>query len=86
MAQKTTYVNWDTVPVIMDVPLAANLLGISSNYLKQLARKGKFPPAFKISPQAWRVEKDALMEWIGARGREGVKNEHTRNIERTRKS
>lgn len=71
MAHKTTYVNWDTVPVIMDVPLAANLLGISSNYLKQLARKGKFPPAFKISPQAWRVEKDALMEWIGARGREG---------------
>ena len=60
MAHKTTYVNWDTVPVIMDVPLAANLLGISSNYLKQLARKGEFPPAFKISPQAWRVEKDAL--------------------------
>lgn len=71
MAHKTTYVNWDTVPVIMDVPLAANLLGISSNYLKQLARKGEFPPAFKISPQAWRVEKDALREWIGARGREG---------------
>ena len=68
MTRKKSYVNWDTVPVIMDVPLAANLLGMSSDYLKQLARKGKFPPAFKLSPQAWRVEKDTLREWIESQG------------------
>lgn len=71
MAHKTTYVNWDTVPAIMDFPIAADLVGMNAKYLQQLARKGKFPPARKITERAWRVEKDALMEWIGARGREG---------------
>lgn len=68
MTRKKSYVNWDTVPVIMDLPIAAHLLGLSADYLRKLAKAGSFPPAFKPSPRAWRVRKDALREWIESQG------------------
>lgn len=68
MTRKKSYVNWDAVPVIIDIPMAANLVGMNAKYLQQLARKGKFSPAFKLSQRAWRVRKDALMKWIDEQG------------------
>ena len=68
MTHKKSYIDWDTVPVIMDFAITARLVGLSVVHLKRLAREGKFSPAFKLSPHAWRVRKDALMEWINEQG------------------
>lgn len=68
MTRKKTYVDWDTVPVIMDLTIASHIIGLSSDYLRKLAKAGKFPPAHKISPKKWRVGKDDLMKWIGVQG------------------
>lgn len=62
MAYKN-YVDWNTVPIIMDIPLAAQLVGMSAEYLRKQAIKKKFP-AYKISPRVWRVNKEDLVNWI----------------------
>lgn len=61
MPQKNI-VSWETVPVVMDIPLAAQIVGMNPDYLRQLAAKGKFP-AYKISKRIWRVDKEDLMVW-----------------------
>jgi excisionase family DNA binding protein len=62
--------DWDAVPVICDLPFAARIVGLSPEYLKQLAAKGTFP-AFKLGG-LWRVRKSALMEYCGERRTEGL--------------
>lgn len=64
MPQKNI-VSWDTVPVTMDIPMAAQIVGLSAEYIQKLARKGRFP-AYKISPKFWRVDKADLLAWAEA--------------------
>ena len=54
--------NWDNVPVIVDLPMAARILGLTVETLKRYAQQGTFP-AFKTG-RAWRVTKKALFKWI----------------------
>ena len=57
--------SWDEVPVLMDLVYAARLVGYTPEYLQVLCkpgRKNRFP-AGKIGNQ-WRVEKEALMNYL----------------------
>ena len=55
--------SWEDVPIIMDLPFAARIVGQSPEYLKKRAQRGEFP-AFKESGE-WRVRKSALMRHVG---------------------
>ena len=54
--------SWDEVPLVMDLPLAARIVGQNPEYLKKRAGRGGFP-AYKEGG-SWRVSKDALREHI----------------------
>lgn len=71
MARKTTYVNWDTVPVVMDLTIASHIVGLSVGYLRKLAKARKFPAFQAIHSGTWRIGKDVLMNWIESQGQEG---------------
>jgi len=61
--KRPTYVSWDQLPVVFDVPIAAVVLGLSSASVKNFARDGKIPGARKIGDQ-WRFDKESLRAWI----------------------
>lgn len=62
------YTSFDDLPIIMDLPMVAILVGLSLDRLRTLAREGKFP-AWKLSENQWRVCKDDLLAWINERKR-----------------
>lgn len=55
--------SWDEVPIVMDLPFAARIVGQSAEYLKKRCQKGTFP-GYKESEQ-WRVTKTALQRHLG---------------------
>lgn len=60
---RTKYVyRWEDVPVIIDLPYAAVLLGVSIECLKRWSRDGKLP-AFKVG-KLWRINKADLINFI----------------------
>ena len=63
MAKTVIVTNWDELPIIMDLPLAARVLGVVPETLKKYAIAGVFP-AFKPDNKSWRVTKDALKKYI----------------------
>lgn len=56
-------INWDDVPVLMDIPLAARVLLKSPEWVKQKAQSGELP-AVKVGME-WRIPKSKLREYIG---------------------
>ncbi len=59
-------INWDAVPVIVDLAFVHILTGYSMEYLRRKSKLGLFP-AYKMfhGPHShWRVNKDDLKEWI----------------------
>ena len=56
--------NWDDVPVVMDLTMAARVLGITERHLAVQCREGTFP-ACKIG-RFWRINKRDLMRMLGA--------------------
>lgn len=63
---RTKYVcQWNDVPVIIDLPYAAVLLGVSIECLKKWAQSGKIP-AFKVG-KLWRINKTDLIDFIDQR-------------------
>lgn len=62
---KTLITSWNDVPIILDLPFAAELLGLSVDHLKKESRAFRFP-AFKVGERSWRVRKDDLIEWMNA--------------------
>lgn len=61
MAHKFVY-RWEEVPVVVDLPYAAVILGVSEECLKKRAQRGQFP-AFKVG-SLWRVSKNDLLVYI----------------------
>ncbi|WP_035317111.1 helix-turn-helix domain-containing protein [Clostridium sp. MSTE9] len=60
---RTKYVyRWEDVPVIIDLPYVAVLLGVSVECLKKWAQRGKIP-AFKVG-KLWRISKYDLLAFI----------------------
>ncbi len=54
--------SWNEVPIIMDLPMAARIVGQTPETLKSRAQKGNFP-AYKEGGE-WRVEKEELIKHI----------------------
>ena len=63
MTKTKPITTWDELPIIMDLPLAARILGLVPDTLKKHAIAGTFP-AFKPDNKSWRVTKEALMKYI----------------------
>lgn len=63
---KNLITSWNDVPVVLDLPFAAELLGLSVYQLKKESRSGNFP-AFKIGEKSWRVSKDDLIGWMDSK-------------------
>ncbi len=53
--------NWDNVPVIIDPPYVARLLGCSVELIRKNCQSGKIP-AFKIGDM-WRIRKEDLITY-----------------------
>jgi hypothetical protein len=58
--------DWQDVPLVLDLPLAARIVGQSPENLKKRAQRGDFP-AYKEGNQ-WRVAKSSLMKHVGSAG------------------
>ena len=54
---------WNDVPIVMDLPMASRIVGLSYECLKKRAQRGDFP-AYKEGKQ-WRVNKAALRKHVG---------------------
>ncbi|USP68901.1 helix-turn-helix domain-containing protein [Ruminococcus sp. FMB-CY1] len=57
-----TIVDWDEVPVIVDVPYVARLLGFKAETITEKCRRKKIP-AHKVLNE-WRFYKEELQEFL----------------------
>ena len=63
MQVQNIYTNWDDIPIIMDAPMAADILGIHQAVLRKMfLRTGKIK-AFRVG-HLWRIKKEDLREFI----------------------
>lgn len=61
------YYDWDSVPVIMDIPMACALLGVGCETLRKMLQNGDLP-GFKVG-QAWRINRADVMALAGVGGK-----------------
>ena len=61
--KKQFVTDWSEVPLVVDLPYVARLLGRSVESLKKSAQKGVLPGAFKVG-RDWRVDRDRLRQHI----------------------
>ncbi len=54
--------NWDDVPVIVDLPYAAWVLGVTPETVRKECCRGNIK-AFKVADVYWRIRKDDLMAY-----------------------
>ena len=54
-----------TDPLVLSVPEAAELLGISRDLAYDLARRGELPGAVQLG-RRWVVSRPKLLAWLGA--------------------
>ena len=62
--RQTQITDWSQVPLILDLPFTARLLGVSIESLKKRCQSGTLPGAFKLDGGHWRVSKNALRRYI----------------------
>jgi len=58
--------DWSQVPLIIDLPFAARILGRSVESLKKRAQRGELPGAFRDG-RLWRVSKSQLQNYVEGR-------------------
>lgn len=66
--KRLTVCSWDEVPVLIDLPLAACILGFSVDHTRKMLQQGKIQ-AHKMG-RDWRISKDAFRAYV-----EGVNNQ-----------
>ena len=54
--------NWNDVPVVIDIPMAARLLGFTVDVITRKCKKSEIP-AHKVFNQ-WRIDKDELVQFL----------------------
>ena len=59
---KNRHYDWNKIPVIIDLPIAAQIVGVTYETLQKRCRQGTFP-GYKEGSE-WRVTKHALFEHI----------------------
>ncbi len=69
MARSNNITDWDQVPVVFDVAMAARILAINYDKVRQMCRNGEIP-AYKIGTNSWRINKSEFMEWLGLKERQ----------------
>ena len=79
MPRERPIVNWDEVPVIIDVPYVARLLALNVDFTTRLAQRGVLP-AHKIG-KLWRFDKEEIRQYI----KEHEQMWHLRNYPTRRK-
>lgn len=62
--------NWDDVPIVIDPPYAARLLGCSVQLIRKNCQSGKIP-AFKIGDM-WRIRKEDIIAYTNSLGSSAV--------------
>lgn len=62
MKNKKPIVDWDTVPVVIDLPYAARILGCSVEALRKRAQRRQVPAHKPIKD--WLFDKEELREYI----------------------
>ncbi len=62
MTKRKIITNWDNVPLYMDLPCVAVLLGYSVEWIKKKAQSGELPAA-KLFGE-WRISKDDLKSYF----------------------
>ena len=60
--QKRLVTDWDDVPIIMDIPYAARIIGVTPESLVKRCQRGTFPAYHE--GKLWRITKDALLRHI----------------------
>jgi excisionase family DNA binding protein len=58
------YQNWESVPQILTVEQAANLLQMDTQTVRRLSREGNMPGAIKVG-KFWRFDKNKIMQYAG---------------------
>ncbi|QEY33843.1 helix-turn-helix domain-containing protein [Caproiciproducens galactitolivorans] len=58
------YTNWNALPLVLDIDVAAMIAGYHPAYLRKLARQGEFPAKQNKPRGKWRISKDELRGWI----------------------
>jgi len=61
--KQTMLTEWNQVPIIIDLPFASRLLGVTVECLKKRAQRGTLPGAFRCGG-VWRVDKNRLKKSI----------------------
>ena len=64
--KKDLVYSWEDVPVIVDPPYVALLLGCSRENVRKLCQSGKLK-AFKVGDM-WRIRREAIIEYIDRGG------------------
>lgn len=64
MARERPATDWDEVPVVMDIPYVARLIGFNVDVLTRKCQKGEFP-AHKIFGH-WRIKKEEMINFINS--------------------
>lgn len=62
MRPKSLIYNWDSVPIVFDIPIMVKIIGKSYDTIKKMRQKGQIP-AFKAGNE-WRFCKDSIQKWI----------------------
>lgn len=65
MSQKNKPTSWDTIPLILSVYDAADLLGVHRNTIMRMLRDGRLK-GVKVG-RAWRIKKQAIRDLLDAR-------------------
>ena len=65
MDKKTTFYNWNQVPVVINLPFVAVILKANPEVVRRYLASGKLK-GFKVGKE-WRINKSDLMDFVGVK-------------------
>ncbi len=65
MKKQEPVVGWNQVPIVIDLPYVAVVLGANPEVIRRYLASGKLK-GFKVGRE-WRINKSDLMEFVGAK-------------------
>ena len=65
MKKQEPVVGWDQVPIVIDLPYVAVVLGANPEVIRRYLASGK-RRGFQVGRE-WRINKSDLMEFVGAK-------------------
>ena len=68
MNKRPPVVGWEQVPVVVDLPYVAIILGVNPELIRRLIASGELK-GFKVGRE-WRIAKSDLMRFVGEEEKE----------------